>query len=400
MKNSITLIIVLFLLFSCEKQEEAVVLEDTVTSEDAIKAISYGNGILKAGYGFNVLTGEDFDTPLKNPRKRIFRTNNFPKGTEIVYERVKDEKVIERVLTRNEGFGVNLEIAGPTIGPIATAFAFNFSSRETLTRSIASNSSSETIIVRATIPIQKHEILGSRPILSDEAKAVLASGPENFTNKYGAAWVSSEVGAIEVLHVFNFDLSNLSDQERFETETLLGFAFKPFFNLEVERRVTRDEKILLRKSIASQEVTSSLRRFAPRIFDLSKFNSFFEEGGYRRELQRMIHHANTYPQDVTPLTRTLRPYVDPDPAYDNPTEGPVNRIFRAAYREALECKSNLEKWSTLKSRLEIVYKKSKDQNMRARASRALQQVASNIRKAENCRNSTPPSANLYGGIRL
>lgn len=180
--------------------------------------------------------------------------------------------------------------------------------------------------------------------------------------------------------------------EHSEAEQIIGFGVNPYFNFQSKNTLTKEEKRIFKKSFSSQEVSTSLIGFAPRLFSESNINAIFEKGGYRKELRRMIDYANRNPLKVRPLVQVLKPYVDPE--YDDPRKGPINNVFRAEYRKKLRCTANLEGWTKLEARLQIVAKKTTSPQMRQRALRAIQ-------KNQNCNGKlAPPKGNMYQGIKL
>ncbi len=394
------LLMVAFCFLSCEK-ENTIEIDETVSDLDEVKAYGVGNAVLKAGYGYDVLNFESYDSAIDKVFKKVSRTNTFPKGTKIVIEGVKSEKSIEKVLERERGFGINLAIPGTTVGlPAVASFSFTFSQRKFLSQRIAQGSSKETVFVKATVPIQKHEILQKRPKYSQQALQDLEKyGAKDFLELYGPAWVSSEVTAVEVLHVFTFNFSNLTKEERSEAEQIIGFGVNPYFNFQSKNTLTKEEKRIFTKSFSSQEVSTSLIGFAPRLFSATNISAIFEKGGYRKELRRMINYANKNPLKVRPLVQVLKPYADPE--YDDPRKGPINRVFRSEYRKKLRCTANLEGWTKLQARLQVVAKKTKSTQMRQRALRVIESVNVQIRKNQNCEGKVaPPKGNMYKGIKL
>ncbi len=399
-KPKLIMLLVALALSACTKDGVAPPETDGVAVDKAVKAIAVGKRVLKAGYGYNTLSTETFDSPIEKVFNKVARTNSFPKGTEILVEGVRTEKSIEKLLQRESGFGVSVAIPGAAVGlPAVGAFSLSFSTRKFISEKIEEGSDKESVIVRATVPLRKFEILQKRPKYSQLAKEDLKNdGVENFMNIYGPSWVSAEVSAVEVIHVFNFDFSSLTTEEKKDAATIIGFAVKPYFGIERETRLTKEEKSIVRRSFSKQEVMVNLIGFAPRLFANNNVDKIFENGGYRKELNRMIQYANRNPLKVKPFLQVLKPHVDPET--DNPKKGPINNVFQNTYRKTLRCTAHLNKWSELQARLILVAKKSDDVQMRVKARAALAEVEQQIFKSLACDQSRPPAKNAYKNIRL
>ncbi len=488
MRKRISVAFLALCCFASCSEEEMIPTEDI----DSVKAIGgYGpNGqILRAGYGFNQLTFETYDSPIDKPLGSVFQTNNFPNGTRLEFAIVDDEKIIENVLSREDSFefgfnqpadanpGVNVpseeggidngESPEPPVGPgppvegpvsvpgggnnityeegraIADIIfgepdvndvpqtpptlpeppsgpgpaepapgedgnrkfptfadvSFSVSAREFFAKNISSNQRSISVIGRVTIPIRKDEVLKKRPRFSQEAREDLKTGVYTFMDNYGPAWVTSEISAIEVYHVFNFISDvNESGEEEID-ENGIGIAVRNFFGFNTSRSLTRKESISIRKSYVDSYVLTNLVNYTPLLVTQNNFNNLFLNGKYKDEIDKMRAHARANPLDLKPYRQTLAPHADP--FTDKPDQGRLNRLFRAEFSKMGRCNKNLDDWTALEARLTTVQKKSKRSDMRRRATQALVEVRSQISAARECsRRSRAPRKNRFIGITI
>ncbi len=431
-KITLLLFACLFCLVSCQKDELAVPDETAVNKDDAVKAITKQGKILRAGYGFDLLEKESYDSHINEVFDQVGRTNNFTKGTKIVIELVDSEKDIERILIREKGFNIGFnqqEDANPGTGgnggggntppvedgevdvvlfgntgnalaqnyPTFSDISFSLDVKRFLYQRIAKGSKRKSIIIRVTIPLRKDEVLRKRPRLSEDALYDINIGKFTFMDNYGPAWVAAETSAIEVFHVLNFNFTSLTKEETETASNAIALGIRPYFSFGFNNSLTNFQKSLIKKTFINQQVTTSLVGFAPKLLKPSDINQIFKKNGYQKEIQRMIRFANQNPFNVIPFKQTLRPHVDP--TKDNVKQGPMNTFFRNEFNKMGRCTDILNKWTSLEARLELVKIKSTNRVMRNRANNALNGVRNQIRNAQKCK-AKAPTRKQYGSIKL
>ncbi|MHA7059538.1 hypothetical protein ACWGOQ_0020095 [Aquimarina sp. M1] len=377
MKNhnlNLAILCLLIILVSCSKEE--ITTEESQVNEELPfeKSIVYQGETLAAGYGYNPLNDRPFYPAFKDIQidRENISENKFNTNLSIIRTNEDLTKFIEESETSDQ----------TTLGTDQLRLSTDL--RTTLSREVKIDKETIYVVSRISLRDKVFSLNSANSYELDDFSNVVINYLDGlyFETYYGPGFIEKQVTGADVLFLYSFNLSTVSETIRKEINRILSVKIGKIFGEETDETITTEENQVISNSIASTKAFSNVSGFIPQpVNNTSELN---------QELERLTEYLTINPDKASPQETIITSYAKV--TNSNKTEENFNRVKK--------CIDDLNSWYKIESRILDVISFTESDELRTKAQTVLTTIQNEIRNSQNCNGSRTPADNEYEDITL